>query len=102
MGTDDSKQNIMLWMDHRATEEANFINSKKNKVLKYVGNKISPEMEPPKLLWLKKVYCKYSYFYTFTKFTEIQTKHSIFPPLLNFDNNKIIHFSIVFLQLILE
>ncbi|KAG8185354.1 hypothetical protein JTE90_005481 [Oedothorax gibbosus] len=52
--TGDTKQNIMLWMDHRATEEASFINSKKNKVLKYVGNIISPEMEPPKLVWLKK------------------------------------------------
>ena len=46
-------RNVIVWMDHRAIKEAEFINLKNNKVLDYVGGKISPEMETPKLLWLK-------------------------------------------------
>ena len=41
-------------MDHRANEEANFINSLNHEILKYVGDKVSLEMQCPKLLWLKK------------------------------------------------
>ena len=41
-------------MDHRAVGEAEHINSMKHEVLDYVGGKMSPEMEMPKLLWLKK------------------------------------------------
>jgi len=41
-------------MDHRAVEEAEWINSLKNDVLKFVGGNISLEMETPKLVWLKK------------------------------------------------
>ncbi|CAB0036765.1 unnamed protein product [Trichogramma brassicae] len=50
-GLDD--QNIILWMDHRASEQAHFINKLGHKLLKYVGGKVSLEMEIPKLLWLK-------------------------------------------------
>ena len=46
--------NIIMWMDHRAKKEADEINSKKHEVLKYVGGKISLEMEIPKILWLKR------------------------------------------------
>ncbi|MFK7844607.1 MAG: FGGY-family carbohydrate kinase [Rhodothermales bacterium] len=49
----DSKRNIMVWMDHRAAEQATRINATKHRVLDYVGGVISPEMETPKLLWLK-------------------------------------------------
>jgi FGGY-family pentulose kinase len=52
--TKRSDQNIIMWMDHRAQEEADFINSLNHDVLKYVGGKVSLEMEIPKLLWLKK------------------------------------------------
>jgi len=51
--TGSNDQNVIVWMDHRATEEAELINSRNHSVLRYVGGKISPEMEPPKLMWLK-------------------------------------------------
>ena len=51
--TGNNNQNIILWMDHRASEETNTINSKNNKILDFVGGKVSIEMEIPKLLWLK-------------------------------------------------
>lgn len=47
------EQNIILWMDHRAEKQANFINSLGHDILKNVGGKISLEMELPKLMWLK-------------------------------------------------
>lgn len=46
--------NIIMWMDHRAIPEAAEINKTGSEVLKYVGGKVSPEMELPKLLWLKR------------------------------------------------
>ncbi|XP_038056247.1 FGGY carbohydrate kinase domain-containing protein-like isoform X2 [Patiria miniata] len=49
----DNNRNIILWMDHRAHEQANLINSTNHDVLQYVGGTVSLEMEPPKLLWLK-------------------------------------------------
>jgi FGGY-family pentulose kinase len=52
--TKRDNQNIIVWMDHRATGEAAIINSTGHEVLRYVGGKISPEMEPPKLMWIKK------------------------------------------------
>ena len=51
-GRDD--QNVIVWMDHRALDEAGKINRLGHPVLKYVGGVISPEMQTPKLLWLKK------------------------------------------------
>ncbi|MBS1053442.1 FGGY-family carbohydrate kinase [Gluconobacter kondonii] len=48
------EQNIILWADHRAIEEAQDINRGGHDVLRYVGGTISLEMETPKLLWLKR------------------------------------------------
>lgn len=47
-------QDIILWADHRAINEAREINEGRYDVLRYVGGSISPEMETPKLLWLKR------------------------------------------------
>lgn len=52
--TGEDKQNVILWMDHRAQEEADFINAQGHDMLQYVGGKISLEMQTPKMLWLKK------------------------------------------------
>ena len=51
--TGRDEQNVIVWMDHRATAEAEHINAGKHEVLRYVGGVISPEMQTPKLLWLK-------------------------------------------------
>ncbi len=51
--TGDDAQNVIVWMDHRAEKQAAEINRTKHRVLDYVGGKISPEQEPPKLKWLK-------------------------------------------------
>jgi FGGY-family pentulose kinase len=51
--TGRSEQNVIVWMDHRALEQAAAINQTQHEVLRYVGGSISPEMETPKLLWLK-------------------------------------------------
>ena len=47
------EQNVIVWMDHRAMEQAKRINSQPHEAMKYVGGSISLEMETPKLLWLK-------------------------------------------------
>jgi D-ribulokinase len=50
----DDRRNVIVWMDHRAIAEAREVNDTKDDVLRYVGGSISPEMEMPKLLWLKR------------------------------------------------
>ena len=50
----DANRNVIVWMDHRAAGEADEINADRHDVLRYVGGVISPEMETPKLLWLKR------------------------------------------------
>jgi D-ribulokinase len=50
----DERRNVIVWMDHRAITEAREVNETQDEELRYVGGSISPEMEIPKLLWLKR------------------------------------------------
>ena len=50
----DERRNVIVWMDHRAIAEARRVNETRDDVLRYVGGSVSPEMEIPKLLWLKR------------------------------------------------
>ncbi len=52
--TGAAEQNIIVWLDHRALAEADHINQSGSDVLRYVGGRISLEMETPKLLWIKR------------------------------------------------
>lgn len=49
----DTDRNVILWLDHRPVEETDRINATKHNLLRYVGGKMSIEMEIPKVLWLK-------------------------------------------------
>ena len=46
---------VIMWMDHRATKEAEEINGTHHSVLDFVGGRVSVEMQVPKLLWFKRV-----------------------------------------------
>ena len=46
--------NVVMWADHRAIAEAEEITATGHRALAYVGGTMSPEMELPKLLWLKR------------------------------------------------
>jgi FGGY-family pentulose kinase len=51
--TGRDSQNVIVWMDHRALDQTARINASGHHVLDYVGGRVSPEMQTPKLLWLK-------------------------------------------------
>ncbi len=51
--TGDAQWNIIMWMDHRAIAETEQANAGDYEALRYSGGALSPEMEPPKLAWLR-------------------------------------------------
>lgn len=50
---DGNDRNVILWLDHRPVDETVKINNTNHNLLRYVGGKMSIEMEIPKVLWLK-------------------------------------------------
>ena len=49
----DSEEDIIVWMDHRAENETTKLNDLEAKAHDFVGGRFSPEMELPKLKWVK-------------------------------------------------
>ena len=52
--TGEDRWDIIVWQDHRAVAEAEECTASRHRVLDYVGGVMSPEMEVPKLMWLKR------------------------------------------------
>ena len=50
----DSNWDTIVWLDHRALDEAEQCTATGHLVLAYAGGVMSPEMEVPKLMWLKR------------------------------------------------
>jgi ribulose kinase len=52
--TDEPHWDTISWFDHRALAEADECTATSHEVLTYIGGVMSPEMETPKLMWLKR------------------------------------------------
>jgi FGGY-family pentulose kinase len=50
----EDRWDTIVWLDHRALAEAEVCTATRHLVLDYVGGVMSPEMEVPKLMWLKR------------------------------------------------
>jgi FGGY-family pentulose kinase len=53
--TGQDRWNVIAWLDHRAIAEADICTSSGHPVLDSLGGTMSPEIEIPKLMWLKRV-----------------------------------------------
>lgn len=52
--TGETRWDTIVWLDHRALAEADFCTATGHPVLDHCGRVMSPEMEMPKLMWLKR------------------------------------------------
>lgn len=50
----ESRWDTIVWLDHRAMVEADECTATGHRVLDYLGGVMSPEMQTPKLMWLKR------------------------------------------------
>jgi FGGY-family pentulose kinase len=50
----ESKWDTIVWLDHRSLAEADECTATGHEVLSFLGGVMSPEMETPKLMWLKR------------------------------------------------
>ena len=53
-GGEDARWDTIVWLDHRALKEADICTATEHPVLAHSGRVMSPEMEMPKLMWLKR------------------------------------------------
>ena len=53
-GGEEARWDTIVWLDHRALKEADFCTATDHPVLAHSGRVMSPEMEMPKLMWLKR------------------------------------------------
>eukprot|EP00913_Durusdinium_trenchii_P010571 g9915.t1 len=51
--TGKANQDTVVWLDHRAIEQAERLSASAHAVLQFSGGSLSPEMQIPKLMWLK-------------------------------------------------
>jgi len=70
----------IAWLDHRALAEAEECTATDHPVLRYVGGVMSPEMQIPKLMWLKRHFparwADAGYFFDLTDFLTWKTSGS--------------------------
>jgi FGGY-family pentulose kinase len=52
--TGEDRWDTIVWLDHRALAEAEECTATQHSVLNYIGGVMSPEMQTPKLMWLKR------------------------------------------------
>ena len=75
------ERDVIVWMDHRAVDDAERINAGGHKTLRYVGGKISPEMHAPKLVWLARckpeTIAKAGHFFDLTDFLSFRATGSL-------------------------
>ena len=68
----EDRFDTIVWLDHRALAEADFCTATGHQVLEHSGHFMSPEMEMPKLMWLKKnlpqSWAKAGYFFDLADF----------------------------------
>lgn len=50
----EARWDTIVWLDHRALAEAEECTATGHRVLDYIGGVMSPEMEAPKLMWLRR------------------------------------------------
>jgi len=71
-GGEDARWDTIVWLDHRALAEADICTAADHPVLAHSGRVMSPEMEMPKLMWLKRhrpeQWAKAGYFFDLADF----------------------------------
>src|SRR5262249_11052105 len=75
------ERDVIVWMDHRAVEDADRINAGGYDLLRYSGGKISPEMHVAKLAWLARAQpetiAKAGHFFDLTDFLSFRATGSL-------------------------